>query len=141
MKLKDSQRWVWVSAGVGISCLGRNSVGRLRNSTMISDIWQICFSYSSSLLWTKHCVLRQTWCTFGLTDMAYRVLHVLLSKLPFNLYTVEIQLMDVMKASDKSFGGWWGSELCSNSKSMWKLSRGGKTRMSWYQDIVVCGAF
>ena len=37
--------------------------------------------------------------------MAYRVLHVLLSKLPFNLYTVEIQLMGVMKASDKSFGG------------------------------------
>ena len=37
--------------------------------------------------------------------MAYRVLHVLLSKLPFNIYTVEIQLMGVMKASDKAFGG------------------------------------
>ena len=88
-----------------MSCIGRNSVGRLRNSTMISEIWQILLSYSSSFLWTKHCVLRQTWCTFGLTDMAYRVLHVLLSKLPFNLSTVGIQLMGVMKASDKSFGG------------------------------------
>lgn len=62
-------------------------------------------------------VFWQTWCTFELTDMAYRVPHVLLSKLSFNLYTVGIQWMGVMKASEKSFGGWWGSELCSSSKS------------------------